>query len=276
MIDIRNSFSGSASALVVENSPVPQPRNTNPQPVPVPRRTIPVVVGAVAKKPTGDSNNTHTNHSNSSSPHADTKFDTAGRRRGFQIGKSLFSIINENSNNISDTERRSSDNSFTSSSSCSNIEKITSEHDLEIENIDMFNQKDKSNKKHKKYSRHLHGTGVEIHDLNQNKKYEEIFSKTASIGNGSLRSNNSVTSLTSMDSIPTFLGNGSIKKWENRENLDGISLDSNTLNWAVGDSDAGMFLMLSFNSYLFSIHFNKISVLVSTTIIFRRAVFFFG
>lgn len=85
----------------------------------------------------------------------------------------------------------------------------------------------KGSKGSKKALQHLHG----IHDFEENP------------GEESLRENESLMSLRSVDSWPSFLGNGNMKKWNNQEDLNDISLNSGGLGdkWVIGDySDTGM------------------------------------
>lgn len=60
------------------------------------------------------------------------------------------------------------------------------------------------------------------------------------------KENRSVTSLKSVDSVPAFLGAGSMKKWTNFEDLDELTDDAETVSkWEVGDTtDTGMFQLL--------------------------------
>lgn len=63
---------------------------------------------------------------------------------------------------------------------------------------------------------------------------------------GGFKENRSVTSLKSVDSIPAFLGEGSMKKWTNFEDLDELSDGAAVVSqWEVGDTtDTGMFQLL--------------------------------
>lgn len=150
-----------------------------------------------------------------------SSYDSVGKMRGFQIGKSLQSVIDESSDLMSCSETEL--NSLMSLNSDKTVE-----NDMEID-IEMFDGKNLEESQ----------DGAEI-------VTQEEVSISSLIARNNLRSVDSVTSLRSMDSIPTFLGKGSIKKWDNYQNLDGISIDSSMFNfgWADGESDAGMLLML--------------------------------
>lgn len=117
------------------------------------------------------------------------------------------------------------------------------EHELKIEDINMFEEKEKHSEETENNEKYIDCTEAEIHDLQQNKKYEEIFTRKKSPSGDSISSVNSVTSLRSMDAVPSFLGKGGIKKWDNVQNLEDTSLDSSMIKseWAVVESDAGMF-----------------------------------
>lgn len=129
-------------------------------------------------------------------------------QRRFQIGKSLNSVIEdvkERENKISDT------NSISSYGSA--LESL--ENEMEFENMEIFNK------------------NSEMKQVEKNRLCDDM---------GPLKRVDSVTSLRSMDTVPTFLGNGSIKKWNNYQNLDGISVDSSMFyNGASGQYNAGMF-----------------------------------
>lgn len=233
------------------NRPKPLPRIRHTAPVPVPRRVVHVVVAAVEPPLATEDPSpkiTNANPSQTSPPLSETRFNSAGRQRGFQIGKSLLAMKETVNTEISDNISRSSEDSNTISIDSDR----KTENDFEIENLSIFDVKENSGKRHKRYSKHLYGNQVEINDMDQNKKYEEIFASKRSSG-GSIPSIHSITSLRSLDSVPTFLGNGSIKKWDNVQHLDGISIDSSMVksNWAVGESDAGMFKLFNTPKFYF-------------------------
>lgn len=187
----------------------------------------------------------------------ESKFDTAGRKRGFQIGSSMLSM--SSSENIDLNYSSSTLNSFSSR----DVEMDTTAdeyfNNIQIENIELFDNQKKRTKKIKKQFHKSHHL-AEINDLHQNKTYHELLTKSPSNSSLDLHDHDSsVLSLRSFTSLPGFMAADThMKKWENRERLDN-SLSEDTgrtdeYQWVLGDpSDAGMFFtnILTFCFYTY-------------------------
>lgn len=179
----------------------------------------------------------------------DSKFDTAGRKRGFQIGSSMLSM--SSSENIN----RNFSSSTLNSSSSRDVDMETTADEyfssIQIENIELFDNEKKRTKKSKNQFHKSHHL-AEINDLRQNKTYQELL--TTSPLNSSLDlhdHDSSVLSLRSFTSLPGFMASDAhMKKWGNLESLDNNSLKEDEQimeghHWVLGDpSDAGMFLLI--------------------------------
>lgn len=144
-------------------------------------------------------------------------FDSYTRKRGFQIGSSLLDL---RSDEEASNHKNSSDLS-TPNSVASALNAFEFVDEIEGLDVEMFTGSLSKNSRNKnKILNQLHG----MHDLDN-------FSKNPSGG-----------SLRSVSSLPGFLGSN-MKKWNNVEELDDISLNSfgGRNGWVIGDtSDTGM------------------------------------
>ena len=159
-------------------------------------------------------------------------FDTLSRKRGFQIGSSLLNLDAGDHDSYSVTSSVSESDKHDSIVSSKKSELDDYSNDFEVndfnENLfEKFDQKNPGVKLKKKRVSELMG----IHGLDVS---SQPIKKTQSGG-----------SLRSMDSLPGFLGGSNIRKWNNVNDLDDISMVSNGSlagrnKWVIGDSsDAG-------------------------------------
>lgn len=250
--------------------PQPKPRTIKPQaPVPTPRQRKPSVTSQLSE----DNTNNQPLSGNEkdiqpvvaelpNSPEKmrrQSKFDTIGRKRGFQIGKSMLSMeaarfVDDNSSLHSRKVSGSSSEKTrtTSSSSSQYFETEDNLDDLDINNIEMFENthRKRSVKRKSKETFNRIGSNVEIHELPASASYKQI--------NAELPSNESMLSLRSVDSMPGFLGSAAnMKKWDSMQDLDEISFCAEARNraWLVGDvSDTGMFYTKLLTLFSISLH----------------------
>lgn len=171
-----------------------------------------------------------------------SSFDTFGRKRGFNIGTSLLSM-NDNSeeNHSVSSQQENADNLSVNSKDSYAISNPMDDFEINDLNIEIFNASfSKGSKNAKKILHELHG----IHDLDSEYEMKKI---------------RSVSSLRSCESMPSFLEQSNIKKWKNIQELDHISIGSDTTSfgpsrWVVGDtSDTGTFFLLIF-LFIFLFH----------------------
>lgn len=157
-----------------------------------------------------------------------TKFDTFGKRR-FQIGASLLENFDDTSSIHSRQSNDSKTGNFTRNNSVNSA--------LEAFNfMDEFSDLDEST---------FSGS------ISKKKVTNEIFNQLFGIHNLEdieIQKNQSISSLRSLRSLPGFLSDSSkLKKWNNVEDLDDISVTSaETKNkWVLGEaSDTGMFFFI--------------------------------
>lgn len=155
-------------------------------------------------------------------------FDSHGRKRGLLMLNSALSMDESTDYETQSVYSTDSESFFKKSWPDSFTD--TNEEDDNITDFDanLFTGSLSRNSKASRTAlQQLHG----IHDFDEHASEE------------SLRENQSLMSLRSVDSWPSFLGNGNMKKWNNQEDLNDVPLNSGGLGdkWLIGDTtDTGM------------------------------------